>query len=250
MPDSPPDLRALLTRSRRAVIFTGAGISTESGIPDFRSPDGVWARMGPIYFEDFLASSESRRESWRRKLVSDREMLAAEPNRGHRVVAELVRSGMARVVITQNIDGLHQKAGVPESQVIELHGNATYASCLECGARHELEPIMRAFRVDETLPECRECHGIVKTATISFGQPMPEPALERAESEARSCDLFVAIGSSLVVYPAAALPGVAKTHGAQLAILNREPTGFDRMADLVINAEIGDTLSASFPGLA
>jgi len=240
--DEPRELGRLLRRSRRTVVFTGAGLSTESGISDFRSPGGIWSRMSPIYFDDFMASEEARRESWRRKIESDREMLSAEPNDGHRVIASLVQNGRAACVITQNVDGLHQKSGIPDEQLIELHGNATYAACLDCGARHELNPIMQAFQRDETLPLCKRCAGIVKTATISFGQPMPRAAMQRAEQEARRCDLFLAIGSSLVVYPAASLPGIAKTSNATLVILNREPTELDGLADLVLHSEIGETL--------
>lgn len=235
-------LESLLRVSRRTVIFTGAGISTESGIPDFRSPDGIWSKFTPVYYQDFVASEDARREAWRRKMAVDDDMRAAEPNRGHRAVAELVRRNEASCVITQNIDGLHQTSGVPEERVIELHGNSTYAACLECGLRHDLEPILEAFARHETLPVCRECAGMVKTATVSFGQPMPQAAMERAEAETLACDLFLAIGSSLVVYPAAGFPVLAKRNGARLVIINREPTDLDGLADLVLNAEIGPTL--------
>jgi NAD-dependent deacetylase len=224
------------------VVFTGAGISTESGIPDFRSPGGIWTRYQPIEFKDFLASEEVRRESWRRKIATDPTLRQAQPNRGHRAVASLVRDGRARSVITQNVDGLHQRSGIPESRVIELHGNATYAACLSCGLRHELEAIVAVFRRDETLPECRDCGGIVKSATISFGQPMPEEAMRRAQEETLLCDLFLVVGSSLVVYPAAGFPALAKRNGARLVILNRDHTDLDSIADLVLNREIGTTL--------
>jgi len=232
----------LLGESRCTVVFTGAGISTESGIPDFRSPNGIWSKTTPIYYQDFLASAESRREAWRRKVIADREMRAAQPNRGHRAVAELVRRMTVTSVITQNIDGLHQKSGVPEDRLIELHGNTTYASCLACGSRHALEPILEDFARDESLPLCTACGGIVKTATISFGQPMPRAAMEQAEAETLGCDLFLAIGSSLVMYPAAGFPVLAKQNGARLAIINREPTELDGLADLVLHTEIGAAL--------
>ena len=235
-------LETLLGECQRAVIFTGAGISTESGIPDFRSPNGIWSKSTPIYYHDFLASEAARREAWRRKMIADREMREAQPNRGHRAVAELVRRNTVTSVITQNIDGLHQKSGVSEDHVIELHGNTTYASCLDCGSRHALEPILEDFARDESLPLCTACGGIVKTATISFGQPMPRAAMERAEAETLGCDLFLAIGSSLVVYPAAGFPVLAKHNGARLAIINREPTELDGLADLVLNTEIGAAL--------
>jgi len=236
-------LAELLEECRRAVVFTGAGISTESGIPDFRSPGGIWSRTTPIYFQEFLDSEGARRETWRRKLEIERDMQAAEPNLGHRAVAELVHRGKVTSVITQNIDGLHQRSGVPEERIVELHGNGTYASCLDCGARHELAPILERFERDETLPSCRDCGGLVKTATVSFGQPMPVAAMERAERDTLACDLFLAVGSSLVVYPAAGFPALAKNRGATLVIVNREPTEVDVMADLVLNREIGATLA-------
>jgi NAD-dependent deacetylase len=238
-------LRDMLDRSRRAVVFTGAGISTESGIPDFRSPGGLWTKMAPIDFQDFMASKEMRRESWRRKFGMEPTMRAAEPNRGHRAVANLVRRGIVSAVITQNIDGLHQASGVPDRQVIELHGNSTYAHCLDCGQRYEIDDIRAAFEQDEEPPLCAACEGYVKTATISFGQAMPEAAMQRAQLETMAADLFLSIGSSLVVYPAAGFPEVAKRNGARLVILNREPTGLDAIADLVLNREIGDTLGAA-----
>jgi NAD-dependent deacetylase len=224
------------------VVFTGAGISTESGIPDFRSPGGLWTQNQPIEFSDFLASEGMRREAWRRKIAMDRVMTQAAPNRGHRAVAELVRRGKVPVVITQNIDNLHQNSGVPGERVIELHGNATYATCLSCGRRYDLAPIYDAFERDGTLPICRVCEGIIKTATISFGQAMPEAAMSRAEEATLACDLFIAIGSSLVVYPAAGFPAMAKRNGAKLVILNREATPLDPAADFVVHAEIGTAL--------
>ena len=239
------ELAQMLDVAERVVIFTGAGISTESGISDFRSPGGIWSRMSPIYYQDFITSEEARRESWRRKIAVDKEIVGAKPNRGHRVIVELVTRGKVSAVITQNIDGLHQESGVPEELLIELHGNTTYAKCLDCGSRYELAPIIETFEEDGTLPLCVKCQGIVKTATISFGQPMPEAEMARAELEARSCDLLIAIGSSLVLYPAAALPVIAKTEGAKMVILNREPTELDRLADLVLNTEIGETLGAA-----
>lgn len=236
-------LRTLLEAARRAVVFTGAGISTESGIPDFRSPGGIWSRMQPIQFDDFVRSEEMRREAWRRKFVTDTDITAAEPNRGHRAVASLVDRGTVSCVITQNIDGLHQRSGIPDERIVELHGNTTYARCLDCRQRYELGPIRVAFEADGTLPLCEDCGGLVKAATISFGQAMPEEAMRRAEAATLACDLFIAIGSSLVVYPAAGFPILAKRNGATLVILNREPTELDPIADLVINAEIGDTLA-------
>ena len=233
----------MLAGSQRAVIFTGAGISTESGIPDFRSPGGIWTNNQPIDFGEFLASEEMRRESWRRKFNVDNTIAQAEPNSGHLAVARLVKAGKVSSVITQNIDGLHQASGVPDEQVIELHGNTTYAKCLDCGERYELPAIRDDFLRDETLPVCVQCQGIIKTATISFGQAMPEQEMLRSEQETLACDLFIAIGSSLVVYPAAGFPGLAKSEGASLVILNRDPTDMDPIADLVLNREIGPTLA-------
>lgn len=237
-------LRTWLDASRATAIFTGAGISTESGIPDFRSPGGLWTRLQPIQYQDFLRSAEVRREAWRRKFELDRTFAAARPNRGHVRVAELVARGTAHAVITQNIDNLHQDSGVPEDKVIELHGNMTYARCLECARRYELEPIRHAFEAAGRLPVCGACGGIVKTATISFGQAMPELEMDRAEAATRDADLFLVLGSSLVVYPAAGFPLLAKRLGARLVIINREPTEQDEIADLVLHRPIGDTLDA------
>ena len=235
-------LKELLTASRRTVIFTGAGISTESGIPDFRSPGGIWSKFRPIDFSDFIASAEMRRQSWSRKFAADNELKAAQPNRGHRAIAKLIETGKAACVITQNIDGLHQASGIPDEKIVELHGNTTYATCLDCGVRYELEPIKERFLRDDTIPACDGCGGIVKAATISFGQPMPEAPMQAAKSETDLADLFIAIGSSLVVFPAAGFPLLAARNGTKLVIINREPTGMDQYADVVLNREIGTTL--------
>ncbi len=235
-------LRTLIANAGRMVVFTGAGISTESGIPDFRSPGGVWSRNTPVQFQDFVSSESARREAWRQKAESHPAMASAEPNRGHRAVATLVSRGPAKCVITQNIDGLHQRSGIADEQVIELHGNGTYAHCLSCQKRYEIEPILSAFERDSTLPLCDTCGGLVKAATISFGQAMPERETLRAERESRDCDLFLAIGSSLVVWPAAGFPLMAKDAGATLVIVNRERTDLDAYADLVLNWEIGPLL--------
>jgi len=242
MSEDIQQLARLIDEASRVVVFTGAGISTESGIPDFRSPNGIWSQTAPIYFDEYVASADARIEAWRRKFEIDRDMIGAEPNRGHRAVAKLVRTGKVSAVITQNIDGLHQESGVPDDRMIELHGNGTYATCLSCAARYELEPIRAAFEADNTLPVCDDCGGIVKTATISFGQAMPEGPMDRAREETLACDLFLAVGSSLVVYPAAGFPAMAKQNDAGLVIVNRDPTDLDRIADLVLNREIGPTL--------
>lgn len=240
-------LAALLNQSRRSVIFTGAGMSTESGIPDFRSPGGVWSRMKPIYFRDFMASEERRREAWTRAFSGAAGWTGANPNAGHFAVARLVAQGKVRRVITQNVDNLHQASGIADDRVIELHGNAGYATCLICGLRHELADLKRPFIEAGVLPSCRDCGGIVKTATISFGQPMPAGPVALAETAALDCDLFLVLGSSLVVFPAAGLPLMAKRNGAALAIVNREPTDQDRFADLVLHDEIGAVMQEIAP---
>jgi NAD-dependent deacetylase len=238
-------LSAMLRAARGAVVFTGAGISTESGIPDFRSPGGIWTKMAPIDFRDFVGSAEMRREAWRRRFAMEESFAAARPNAGHKAVAALVARGTVSHVITQNIDNLHQDSGVPEEKVIEIHGNTRYAKCLDCGARTELGPIRVHYEHHGDPPDCAFCGGIVKTATISFGQAMPELEMARAEAATLDCDLFLVLGSSLVVYPAAGFPLLAKRNGARLVIVNREPTEQDEIADLVINDEIGPALSAA-----
>lgn len=199
--------------------------------------------MSPINFDDFLKSPEMRREAWRRKFEIDKTIVAAEPNKGHMAIARLVDTGKISHVITQNIDNLHQNSGVPADRVIELHGNGTFAKCLDCGTRHELAEVKAIFDAQDGPPACKWCNGMVKSATVSFGQAMPEAEMQRAQEATLGCDLFIAIGSSLQVYPAAGFPILAKRNGAKLIILNREPTELDAIADLVINAEIGATLA-------
>lgn len=245
MANSIEQLKTMLSKCERAVVFTGAGISTESGIPDFRSPGGIWSKHQPVDFSDFIASADARRASWRLKLMFDKDMKNATPNRGHRAISNLVEQGIVSHVITQNVDGLHQLSGVPEAKIIELHGNATYAHCLDCGQRYDLTLIKQNFERDESLPLCDHCDGLVKTATISFGQMMPEDAMIRAQMATNECDLFLAIGSSLTVYPAAGFPIIAQRNGAKLVIINRDPTDLDAQADLVIHTEIGPTLGAA-----
>ena len=242
-------LTNLLRASSKVVAFTGAGISTESGIPDFRSPGGIWSKIQPIDFSDFLASEDWRRETWRRKIASGDTFSGAKPNAGHLALKRLHELGRLSAVVTQNVDGLHQISGIPDDLVVELHGNANYATCLSCSERFELEPILEAFREDESLPECSSCGGIVKTATISFGQPMPAEPMRDAERYTTDCDLYLVLGSSLVVYPAAGFPVLAKESGAALVIVNREPTQLDGVADLVINDELGPTLSSAVEAL-
>ena len=243
-------LTKMLAASRRVVAFTGAGISTESGIPDFRSPGGIWTRMAPIDFQDFVASAEMRREAWRRRFAMEESFAKARPNDGHKAVARLVADGRASHVITQNIDNLHQDSGVPDAKVIELHGNTRYARCLDCGERMELGPIRAHFERHGDPPDCAACGGIVKTATISFGQQMPELEMARAEKATLECDLFLVLGSSLVVYPAAGFPLLARRNGAKLVIVNREPTEQDEIANLAIRASIGETMRRAVAGLS
>jgi NAD-dependent deacetylase len=235
-------LRELVNAARVIVPFTGAGISTECGIPDFRSPGGLWTRYQPIPFDQFMASAAMRDESWRRRFAMEAQFSTARPGRGHVALASLHGVGKIPAVITQNIDNLHQVSGFAADKVVELHGNTTYATCLDCGRRHELAWVRERFEADGRAPGCDSCGGFVKTATISFGQAMPEDAMRRAQALAAGCDLFLAIGSSLVVWPAAGFPMMAKKSGARLIVLNREPTDFDDMADLVIRSDIGQTL--------
>lgn len=235
----------ILSESSNTVVFTGAGISTESGIPDFRSPTGIWTKNKPIEFKDFLSSEDIRVEFWKRKFAVDLTISKAKPNAGHMIISELNHIGKVSKIITQNIDNLHQISGVPEENVIELHGNTTFAKCLECDLRYELNSIKKLFEQTNVPPYCKNCSGIIKTATISFGQSMPKEEMLKAEKASLSCDLFIAIGSSLQVYPAASFPLVAKKNGSKLVILNREGTDLDKYADLVIHDEIGEFLSKS-----
>jgi NAD-dependent deacetylase len=235
-------LAAMVSAADEIAGFTGAGISTECGVPDFRSPGSPWMANKPVPFDAFTASAAARHEAWRRKFTMDDSYAGAQPGRGHRALAALHRAGKMPHLITQNIDGLHQRSGLPAESVIEIHGNGTYAKCLACEERHELTEIRPIFEQAGEAPPCRTCGGILKSATISFGQAMPEREMRRAAMAALSCDLFLAIGSSLVVFPAAGLPRAARENGAKLVILNREPTALDAIADLVIHADIGEVL--------
>ena len=237
------ELSQYISEAKNIVIFTGAGISTESGIPDFRGPQGVWKTNTPIYFQDFVGSEEVRKDSWKRKFSGQDIIKKAKPNIGHLAVAEIINKHESAYLITQNVDNLHQDAGVPDDKITEIHGNAHYASCLDCGIRYELNSIKKAFLENETVPYCDSCGGIIKTATISFGQPMPEEGMQIAQRKTLGCDLFITIGTSLVVYPAAGFPKLAKEIGAKLIIINNEPTDFDPIADLVIHEQIGKVFS-------
>jgi NAD-dependent deacetylase len=228
--------------ARTMIAFTGAGISTESGIPDFRSPGGIWSRSQPVLFQDFLRCADARREYWRQKSVAQADFATARPNVGHVTLAGWEARGHLRGVITQNIDGLHQDAG--SHAVLELHGTARWVGCLECGRRFEPDPLVKRFLETNDVPTCPQCGGLLKHATVSFGQQLPEETLEEAVAWTRTSDLFLAIGSSLVVEPAASLPRLAVHSGARLVIINREATNQDESADLVFHASIGETLVA------
>ena len=234
--------RQWIANARSVVGFTGAGISTESGIPDFRSPNGVWARNRTIYFDEFVRNEQDRIEYWRQKVESWPDMRDAQPNAGHLAFVELARRGKLRAMITQNIDGLHQRSGLDPALVLELHGTTTEASCLQCGDRISADEAVERVQGGEQAPLCRQCGGLLKPATVSFGQSMPQDVLRKAEEAAASCEVFLAVGSSLVVHPAAGLPLLAKRAGAKLIIMNRTETPLDEMADLVINDEIGKVL--------
>jgi NAD-dependent deacetylase len=241
-------LQEMVHAAGTVVPFTGAGISTECGIPDFRSPGGLWTKNRPIPFDEFMSSQEARNESWRRRFAMDEQFSAAKPGRGHRALASLYHAGKIPAVITQNIDNLHQASGILPEHVIELHGNTTFAHCLDCSLRYELGWV-RGQMADGNgcAPDCPSCGGYIKTATISFGQAMPDAAVRRAQDLVQSCDLLVSIGSSLVVWPAAGLPLLAKRSGAALVIINREPTDFDEIADLVVRDDIGTVLEPFVP---
>ena len=235
-------LRDLIEGAQTIVPFTGAGISTECGIPDFRSPGGLWTKNQPIPFDAFMTSAEMRDEAWRRRFIMEESFAKAKPGRGHLALSSLYRAGKVPALVTQNIDNLHQASGITPRDVVELHGNTTYAVCLECDRRYELLWVREKFEAaGEHAPDC-SCGGYIKTATVSFGQAMPPDAMQRAEQLTKGCDLFLAIGSSLVVWPAAGFPLLAKRNGAALVIINREPTEFDDLADLVVHDDIGDVL--------
>jgi NAD-dependent deacetylase len=231
-----------LRAAQRAVVFTGAGISTESGIPDFRSPGGVWSQNKPVYYDEFLASAEARFEYWRQKALAADDFVRAEPNSGHVTLARWEQQGRIQGVITQNIDGLHQQAG--SRRVLELHGTVRWIACVDCSERFEPLPLMQQFRERQAVPDCPACGGRLKSATVSFGQPLPTDVLEQSVELAKSCDLLLAIGSSLVVYPAAGLPEMARRAGAKVVIINRDPTDQDATAHAVIRQGIGATLTA------
>ena len=235
-------LQELLEKSKKIVFFTGAGISTNSGIPDFRGPKGVWKTSTPIYFQDFISSKEKRIESWKRKFGNELSIDSAEPNEGHKKIAEIMDLKDS-FLITQNVDNLHQESGIEDEKISELHGNATFARCLDCHKRYELKELKSEFLLTGEPPLCQECSGIIKTATVSFGQAMPEEEMQICQTEAIKSDLFICVGTSLAVFPAADIPILAKETGAILVIINNEPTQMDHIADLVINRDISEVFS-------
>ena len=230
-----------LNEARSAVVMTGAGISTESGIPDFRSPGGIWTKYRTVYFDEFLASADARYEYWQQKAEGHREFSGAKPNIGHQMLAKWEQEGMIRGVITQNIDGLHQIAG--SRQVLELHGTARQVMCLDCQTRLDVEPFVEQFLAEDAVPPCPDCGGRLKHATVSFGQSLPAEVLDKASRWSTEADLMLAIGSSLVVTPAADVPRIAKQAGARLVIINRDETPLDSVADAVVRTPIGEALS-------
>jgi NAD-dependent deacetylase len=238
MSDAAATLARWIAEAHSAVAFTGAGISTESGIPDFRSPNGVWARYRPVMFGEFVRSADARHEYWRQKAEAHPDMAAARPNNAHLALARWEAAGRLRGVITQNIDGLHQEAG--SRAVLELHGTAREVGCLECRARFPADGMVAQFQTDGRAPDCPQCGGMLKHATISFGQALDREVLHQAVVWSQSADVFLAIGSSLVVAPASALPLEAKQAGARLAIVNREETPLDAAADVVVRSGIGE----------
>ena len=234
-----------IAESATVVVFSGAGLSTESGIPDFRSPGGVWDKYDPedFSFQNFLASEKSRERYWQLATEMYESIKNAPPNDAHLDIAELERLGKLDCVITQNIDGLHVKAGNSEERVIQLHGTSLYVTCLSCNKRYERDPIQERIRQGIRAPYCDDCGGPLKPATISFGQSMPVEEMQEADRRSSTCDLFIVIGSSLVVQPAASFPLIARRSGAKLVIVNRDPTPYDSVADLVIHGEAGVTMA-------
>jgi NAD-dependent deacetylase len=238
------EVAELIIDSKTLVVFTGAGMSTESGIPDFRSPGGIWERYDPADFtyQKFLSGPEARKKIWERfklfRMISD-----VEPNPAHYAVAELYKLGKLNCVITQNVDALHQKAGVPDDDVIELHGTIKWVKCLGCGKLYSTLEIIKRLEEGVEEPLCDDCGGILKSATISFGEPMPVKETQEAEHRSRSCDLMVVVGSSLVVYPAAYMPIYAVESGAKLVIINLGPTPMDRHAAVCINQSAGEVMT-------
>ena len=231
-------LSKLLFKSKRLVILTGAGISTSSGLPDFRGDDGFWKANKPIDFRDFLSSNDARVTSWKRNIILNERLKEMRPNSGHFFVKKLIEDKPESTLITQNIDGLHQKSGLDENKIIEIHGNATAARCVNCKKTFSLESFHDAVTNNSDIPNCNKCDSLVKLATISFGQPMPKDDLELAISVTKSCDVFLVLGSSLIVEPVASLPKIALENNAKLIIINKGVTPYDELAQISIKNEI------------
>ncbi len=229
-----------IRQSGNIVVFTGAGISTESGIPDFRSPGGIWTRYRPVTFQEYLSSEASRIEAWKRRLDGWEQYKNAKPNVGHYFVQSLDAKGKLIGLITQNVDGLHSAAGLPDEKIVELHGSNRKIICLECGRSYGPDAIIKRLVGDFASPKCDACGGILKSATVSFGQAMPEAAMRRAQEWTEQAEILIVMGSSLQVQPAASFPVVAKRNGALLAIINREPTPLDDYGDFVHQGAIGE----------
>lgn len=234
------EFAARLRRSQAIVFFTGAGISTESGVPDFRSPGGVWTKYRPVLFQDFLASEPDRVQHWQLKKATYELFKTVKPNLAHYALCEFDKRGQLLGLITQNIDGLHKLAGAPEEKLVELHGTDRLVTCLNCGKPYQPADVYEAWHEGLPTPTCGDCGGYLKSANVSFGQSMPVAAMQRAQAWSEQCDIFVVIGSSLQVQPAASFPVIAKRSGALLAIVNRDPTPLDELADFVHNGAIGE----------
>ena len=241
--NSAANIIDLILSSSRIVILTGAGISTESGLPDFRSDNGFWKNNEPIPFNHFIADEEQRRLSWSRNIELHKLLKQITPNKGHELVKKIISLNKNNILITQNIDSLHQQSGVSNNQVIEIHGNASTAKCLDCFQINNISPFHDAIKDGLSLPSCSKCQGIVKVATISFGQPMQEEDMIKASDVSKACDLMIVIGSSLKVMPAGKIPGLAITSGAKVIILNREKTRYDSKAVIVVNDELKNICS-------
>jgi NAD-dependent deacetylase len=237
-------LAKLIIESKKTIVFTGAGISTESGIPDFRGPGGIWSRYDPEDFtiQKFLSSPAARKTIW--KMSTESGLLTeAEPNPAHHAIAELHQLGKLDCVITQNIDNLHQKAGVPEGKVFELHGNTRWAVCLSCRRRFPMPEVLQKIKEGIEVPDCPDCHGILKPDAVLFGEMLPEETLREATRRSQNCELFIVIGSTLLIYPAAYMPTYARDAGAKLAIVNLTPTPLDHYATVVIQGGAGEIMS-------
>lgn len=234
------EFAARVNMSRAMVFFTGAGISTESGVPDFRSPGGVWTQYQPVLFQDFLASESARVQHWQLKKATYELFKTVEPNLAHLAICEYEKRGRLLGLITQNIDGLHKLAGISDEKLVELHGTDRLVTCLQCGKRYQPADVYENLGEPFTAPTCDTCGGFLKSANVSFGQSMPIEAMQRAQAWSERADIFLVLGSSLQVQPAASFPVIAKRAGALLAIVNRDPTPLDEIADFVHHGAIGD----------